>query len=192
MKLGKFGGQIIESTISKINIVFKGEVGELNTKPLISNVIAGIFYNKMESINLINAQTVAKNKNIEVITSYQNETSNHSSEISINIITTDGEFGYAGAIFANSPRIISIMDMRIEAEISSDMLFIMNHDKPGFIGSLGSLLGNKNINIATFHLGRTGKGEAVALLELDEYLNSDLIPDLLKLNNVKKVKALKF
>ena len=44
--------------------------------------------------------------------------------------------------------------MRIEGEISPNMLYILNNDKPGFIGSLGSLLGSKNINIANFNLGR--------------------------------------
>ena len=72
------------------------------------------------------------------------------------------------------------------------MLFISNNDKPGFIGSLGSLLGEKNINIASFNLGRTGLGEAVSLLELDQFLKDDLLDALLKLNNVKKVKTLKF
>ena len=186
------GGQIIESSINKINIIFKGDVSKLNTKPLTSNIIAGIFSNKMESINLVNAQTIAKKKNIEIITSYQIETTNHSSEIDISINTADEKFNYAGAIFANTPRVISILDMRIEAEISSNMLFISNNDKPGFIGSLGSLLGDKNINIASFNLGRTGLGEAVSLLELDQFLKADLLDALLKLNNVKKVKTLKF
>ena len=192
LKLGKLGGQIIESSINKINIIFKGDVSKLNTKPLTSNIIAGIFSNKMESINLVNAQTIAKKKNIEIITSYQIETTNHSSEIDISINTADEKFNYAGAIFANTPRVISILDMRIEAEISSNMLFISNNDKPGFIGSLGSLLGDKNINIASFNLGRTGLGEAVSLLELDQFLKADLLDALLKLNNVKKVKTLKF
>ena len=191
-KLGKFGGQIIESTISKINITFKGEISSLNTKPLIANVVAGIFSNRMESVNLINAETIAKQKNIEIISSFQTETSIHTSEIHINISTADEEFNYAGIIFANNSRIISIMNMRIEGEISPNMLYILNNDKPGFIGSLGSLLGSKNINIANFNLGRTGQGEAVSLLELDQYLNDSVINDLQKLNNIKKVKALKF
>ena len=192
LKLGKFGGQIIESSITKINITFKGEISNLNTKPLISNIVAGIFSNKMESINLINAETIAKEKNIEIVTSYQTETANHSSELYIKISNTNEEFNYAGAIFAKTARIISIMNMRIEAEISPNMLFISNNDKPGFIGALGSLLGNKGINIASFHLGRTGSGEAVSLLELDQILKKDLILSLSKLTNVKKVKVLNF
>jgi D-3-phosphoglycerate dehydrogenase len=192
LKLGKFGGQIIENTISKINITFKGKISSLNTKPLIANVVAGIFSNRMESVNLINAETIAKQKNIEIISSYQTETSIHTSEIHITISTSDEEFNYAGITFANNSRIISIKNMRIEGEISPNMLYILNNDKPGFIGSLGTLLGSKNINIANFNLGRTGRGEAVSLLELDQYLNNALINDLQKLTNIKKVKALKF
>ena len=70
LKLGNFGGQIIESTIKKINITFRGAVSTLNTKPLISTIVSGIFSNKMESVNLINAEAVAKKKNIEIVTSY--------------------------------------------------------------------------------------------------------------------------
>ena len=154
--------------------------------------MAGIFSNRMESVNLINAETIAKQKNIEIISSFQTETSIHTSEIHINISTSDEEFNYAGIIFANNSRIISIMNMRIEGELSPNMLYILNNDKPGFIGSLGSLLGSKNINIANFNLGRTGQGEAVSLLELDHYLNDTVINDLQKLNNIKKVKARKF
>ena len=192
LKLGRFGGQIIESTIKKINITFRGEVSELNTKPLISTIVSGIFSNKMESVNLINAEAIAKKKNIEIITSYQSEAVNHEAEIYINISTTDEDFSYAGTIFANSSRIISIMNMRVEAEIKPNMLFISNNDKPGFIGSLGTLLGDKKVNIASFYLGRTGSGEAVSLLELDQFLADDIVSSLVSLTNVKKVKVLKF
>ena len=192
LKLGKFGGQIIESTIKKINITFKGEISSLNTKPIVSTIISGLFANKMESINLINAESVAKQKNIEIITSYQEKATNHLSEIELSITTTDQEYNYAGAIFANSSRIISVMNMRIEAEITSNMLFLLNSDKPGFIGSLGTLLGDRKINIASFHLGRTGSGDAVSLLELDGTLTEGVISELINLNNVKKVKVLKF
>ena len=58
-------------------------------------MVAGIFSNRMESVNLINAETIAKQKNIEIISSYQTETSIHTSEIHINISTADEEFNYA-------------------------------------------------------------------------------------------------
>ena len=95
--LGKFGGQIIESNIKKINITFKGTVSKINTKPLISTLIASILSIKMESINLINAEVVAKQKNIEVITSFQEQTESHDAEISIKLITEKEIFNFSGA-----------------------------------------------------------------------------------------------
>ena len=82
--LGSLGGQIMESNIKKINITFKGSISKINTKPLISTLIASILSVKMESVNLINAEVVAKQKNIEVVTSFQEQTESHDAEISIN------------------------------------------------------------------------------------------------------------
>ena len=49
------------------------------------------------------------------------------------------------------------------------MLYTTNTDTPGYIGALGSKLGDLGINIATFALGRAQKsGEAIALLGVDE------------------------
>ena len=81
------------------------------------------------------------------------------------------------------------MNTRIEAELGPNMLFITNEDKPGFIGSLGSILADAKINIATFHLGRTKiGGDAIALIEIDEAVSSELIQ---KLNNIPQVKSVK-
>ena len=57
----------------------------------------------------------------------------------------------------------------MEAEFGPHMLYITNEDKPGFIGALGTLLGNAGVNIATFNLGRKAQGgEAICLVSIDE------------------------
>ena len=72
------------------------------------------------------------------------------------------------------------------------MLYIYNNDKPGFIGALGTELGNANVNIATFNLGRKGSGEAVSLIEIDGKIDPELIKKLENISNVKKIKKLSF
>ena len=188
----KVRGQMLESNIKTINITFKGKVSKIKTKPLISALISSILSVKMESINLINAEVVAKQKSIEVITSFQEKTETHESEISIKLSTEKEVFNFAGAMFAGCSRIISIDGMRIEAEISKNMLYTYNNDKPGFIGALGTELGNANVNIATFNLGRKGSGEAVSLIEIDGNIDSQLIKKLENISNVKKIKKLSF
>ena len=76
-------------------------------------------------------------------------------------------------ISAHAPRIIQIKGIELEAEFAPNMLYVTNQDKPGFIGALGTLLGNANVNIATFNLGRQAQGkDAICLLQID-----DPVPD---------------
>ncbi len=56
------------------------------------------------------------------------------------------------------------------------MLYIVNNDAPGFIGAVGTILGEAGINIGTFHLGRReAGGEAILLLSVDGDVSQDLI-----------------
>ena len=73
------------------------------------------------------------------------------------------------------------------------MLYITNEDKPGFIGRLGTLLGEAGINIATFHLGRSAPGaDAIALIEVDQALGEDLLARVRAIPGVVQAEALAF
>jgi D-3-phosphoglycerate dehydrogenase len=73
------------------------------------------------------------------------------------------------------------------------MLLINNLDKPGFIGALGTLLGEAKINIATFHLGRQAEGEdAIAIVGVDQDVPDGIQRKLRALPHVRYVKVLKF
>jgi D-3-phosphoglycerate dehydrogenase / 2-oxoglutarate reductase len=73
------------------------------------------------------------------------------------------------------------------------MIYVTNEDKPGFIGRFASLLGDANLNIATFHLGRTKQGgDAIALVEVDGTVPADVLAKVEALPQVKQVKALVF
>ena len=100
----------------------------------------------------------------------------------------------AGTLFAGSlPRLVDVQGITIEAEFGDHMLYVRNYDKPGFIGALGSALGDAGVNIATFHLGRREEGgEAVALVEVDSAVSQDLLKAVKALPNVARVDALTF
>jgi D-3-phosphoglycerate dehydrogenase len=73
------------------------------------------------------------------------------------------------------------------------MIYVMNDDKPGFIGRLGTLLGENKVNIATFQLGRVDAGkEAVALIGVDGDVTAGLLDAIRKIPLVKEAKALVF
>jgi len=73
------------------------------------------------------------------------------------------------------------------------MLFVINADKPGMIGRLGTLLGDAKVNIASFALGRSEPGaDAIALLEVDGGVDERVLAAIRKLPNVKQANALAF
>jgi D-3-phosphoglycerate dehydrogenase len=73
------------------------------------------------------------------------------------------------------------------------MLYVVNEDKPGFIGKLGTLLGDAKVNIAAFALGRSAPGEeALALVEVDGGVDDKTLMSIVKLPPVKMAKSLRF
>jgi D-3-phosphoglycerate dehydrogenase len=97
-------------------------------------------------------------------------------------------------LFGNkAPRLVELFGIKVEADLAGNMLYVVNEDAPGFIGRLGTTLGEAGINIGTFHLGRVeAGGEAVLLLSVDEPVGPEVIGKVEKLPGVKLVRALKF
>ena len=83
--------------------------------------------------------------------------------------------------------------IEIEADLAGTMLYIVNTDAPGFIGKLGTALGEAGINIGTFNLGRRkAGGEAVALVAVDGKIGPEVVKTLCALEGVRKVVPLDF
>jgi len=97
-------------------------------------------------------------------------------------------------LFGNrAPRLVSIFGVPIEAELAGQMFYIVNTDAPGFIGALGTQLGENKINIATFNLGRhEAGGEAVALVAVDDPITPDVAKQLHAVPGVREVVPLSF
>ena len=68
----------------------------------------------------------------------------------------------------NSPRIVSVKGVSVEAPLAGTMLIICNDDQPGVIGEVGTILGTHKVNIANFALGRNDTGGAVGIVNVDE------------------------
>ena len=99
----------------------------------------------------------------------------------------------AGTISAGRPRIVEVKGMALEGDFAPVMLYVNNLDKPGFIGALGQMLGEADVNIATFHLGRTeAGGEAISLVGIDTVPPEALVEQLNGLEHVRYVKVLQF
>jgi D-3-phosphoglycerate dehydrogenase len=100
----------------------------------------------------------------------------------------------AGTVFSDGrPRMIQIKDINLDAEFAPHMLYVVNEDKPGFIGKLGTLLGDAKVNIANFTLGRSASDQdAICLVEVDGRVPDNVIAAIAQLPQVRMAKALAF
>ena len=193
-KLGSFAGQLTEDPVTGVVIEYAGEVGEMNTKALTSAALAGILQPMLGTVNMVSAPVVARERGIKVDEVKQTQRGAYETYIRVTVKTEAMERAVAGTVFSDGkPRIIQIKGIDLEAEFGPHMLYITNDDKPGFIGALGMLLGNADVNIATFNLGRrTQGGEAICLVSIDEPTPASVLLALSKLPQVKQAKPLEF
>ncbi len=194
MMLGEFCGQIIQSPVKKISIEYQGELTEYNIKPLTSSLIAGLLRFTLPDINVVSAPHVARKRGIYIEEILSDKAGIYDKYIELTIETENSTHKIAGTVFSDKrPRIIHINGVNMDAVFSKYMLYINNVDKVGFIGGLGTLLAKKNINIATFNLGRDMPGgNAIALINIDSEITKDQMKDIEDLEHVKRVEALNF
>ena len=73
----------------------------------------------------------------------------------------------------------------LEFRPEGKLLVMENHDRPGVVGKIGTLLAEADVNIADIHLARRGH-EALAVLRLDQEPTPELLE---KLNQLPEVKS---
>src|SRR6202008_2296086 len=79
----------------------------------------------------------------------------------------------ATVLHGTSPRLLSYDGIDIEAPLHGTLVAIRNHDVPGVVGRIGTILGEHSVNIANFALGRATRsqrvpqGQALAVVQID-------------------------
>lgn len=192
-QLGSFAGQLVETGLTEISVEYEGHAASLNARPLTAVVLQGVLAPLMDSVNMVNAPVVAKERDIDVQEIKHDRPCDYHALIRITVTTEAGKRCVSGTIFANQPRITEIDGISIEAEVGPHVLYVKNEDRPGFIGGIGAILADAQINIATFHLGRSGPGdEALALISVDQDVPQAILGRVSALPQVVDAKALRF
>jgi D-3-phosphoglycerate dehydrogenase len=193
-KLGSLVGQLEGGRATGVSIEVEGAAAQLNQKPVTGAVLAGLMQVYSDTVNMVNAPFLARERGLDVREVRHDREGDYHTLIRVSIQTPDGEKGVAGTLFANAaPRLVDMFGIRVEAELEGQMIYIVNDDMPGFIGRLGTTLGEASVNIGTFSLGRRAAGgEAVALVAVDSPVGEPLVARLEAIPGVRRVAVLRF
>ncbi len=192
-KLGSFSSQLFVGEVSGVTLEYKGKVADLNISPLTIAAIKGLLDPiLLETVNFVNAPFIAKERGIEVNETKSSDAGDYNSMITITIKSRKKEIVVSGTLFSRKdPRIVQIDNYTVEIVPEGNMLVMYNNDKPGVIGSIGTIMGKNNINIARMHFGReSAGGNAISVVNIDSSISDELLEEIKKLPNILDVKVI--
>ncbi|MDR3708788.1 MAG: phosphoglycerate dehydrogenase [Capsulimonadaceae bacterium] len=180
-KIGSLLAQLASGRIDKVEVVFGGDFGDLPTVHIVRAVLKGVLDSVVpESVNYVNAPTVAQHRGIQVIESKRPAVDDHTCLLTVRAYSGSVNREVCGTVFGRDDiSIVHIDGFRVDIKPRGAMLVTEHNDRPGIIGKVGTLLGEKKINIGGMHVGRSGIGQrALMVLLIDEPVPAELVEDI--------------
>ncbi len=198
-KLGALIGQIhgqlhprdSGAGIDELEIDVTGEVAELGAVPVARAALAGLLRSFLDvPVNEVNAPLIAGERALKVIEIKRPKGENFASSIGLRTRGAGGARFVKGTIFhvgeAREPRIVMIDDYVLDAAPEGRLVVMRNDDKPGIIGAVGTLLGQRGINVARLHVGLDPRTrQSIMLWNVDTPLDQSVLDELRKVPHVQ-------
>lgn len=179
-KLGFLAAQLNKGATSSIKLVVKGDDIAPYAQSLLTFATVGVMKESIgEKVNYVNASFIAKEREILLDTQVVPNQSAFKNKLSVQVTTPKETVTISGTIFDESSlRIVAINEFELDMNPKGKMILFKNKDIPGVIGELGTTLAKHAINIADFRLSRNSKGEALALILVDNEINEAVLSEL--------------
>jgi len=196
MKLAKTLCKIVyrlaEGQARKIRIGYEGDIANYDTNALKAAVVGGLLEGiSEERVNIVNCNLIAAKRGLTVTEEKEATCENYTSVLTVEISTNRGICAVAGTVMHDELHIVRVNEywLDIVPIPGSYFLFSDHLDRPGFIGAIGKITGDADINISFMHLGRLKRrGQALLVLTLDEPLPEQQQQQILAIPDVYSVK----
>ena len=172
-RLGLLMAQLTQGKPHKAaRLQFKGDAATRPIKLITNAFTAGLLSSALaESVNILNAEMLAKERGIEISSTGSSEVGAFSTLVAATVETDEGTMSAAGTTFGNEfLRLVRLDDYQMDAYLDGLMLLYRHRDVPGLIGAIGTTFGKHAVNISHMALGREKNepgGKAIAVLNLD-------------------------
>ncbi|MDP9359832.1 MAG: phosphoglycerate dehydrogenase, partial [Acidobacteriota bacterium] len=146
-----------------------------------------------ESVNFVNAESIAQTRGIAISSTTHPVPHDYTNLITFRAGSGSNEVCVSGTLFSEkNQRIVSVNNFRVEFKPEGHLIYIINKDVPGVVGKVGTILGDREINIAEYNLAReTNGGKALAIVTIDSALDADTMNALRFFQAIEEVKQVR-
>lgn len=187
--LAKLSKQLLDEPARSFEITYAGDLAEHTTEPIRLAVLAGLLEGTSETrVTPVNAALIARERGITLNERHQPDAEHYAALLELRVTSADGtSHVFGGTAMHNEPHIVRVDGYRLDLVPSQAMLFTFHRDRPGLIGSVGTLLGESDVNISSMHVGRQApRGEAMMVLTVDEPVPQHLIAQIEAQTNIRR------
>ena len=185
-KMGKIAVSRLKGHFKRVRVTYRGNIANKNTELVTRALLKGILsYMLGESVNLVSALPIAKDRGISVEEAKTEDVEHYESLIEVEVEDERGIY-LAGTCFGDEPRILMIDKYKVDFVPRGHYIISLHEDKPGVIGRVGTLFGQHNINIAGMIVGRYGGrgGIQLMLLLVDDPPSDDVLRKMVELDGI--------
>jgi len=194
-KLGAIYYQAETARIKKIEIVYSGNLASQDTSLLTLSVLKGFLSTiSNERISYVNVKQNVTSMGVEVVESKTTNLEKYINLVTVRFFSEEKTLSVSGTVFGKDTEVlVDFFGYHMDFELSPYVLAMQNQDVPGIIGRVGTLLGEKNINIATMHWSRKkDKMRAQSFLSIDSPVDEETLEALRSIDGVLRVSVLNF
>jgi D-3-phosphoglycerate dehydrogenase / 2-oxoglutarate reductase len=192
-RLGLFLAQVCGGSMERVEVGLYGDFKEIDVEPILSAAVYGVLQpSSAKSVTLVNARSLATERGIDVLESSSTARVAFSNLMVVRLKTAECDLSVAGTLFGrNHLRLVNVDGVEVDAIPQGHVLFIKNDDTPGVVGHLGTVLGERSINIARMTVGRKpGSGRAVMIIEVDGPVPAEVTAAVAAIPGVREARAI--
>jgi len=177
-QLGRIFSGLHDGLPAALEIEYQGALAGAGTGILTLSVLKGVFAaGTAEPVSYVNAPQLAAERGLEV-----RETSTATAHDYVNLITLrSGDHSVAGTLTGprTEPRVVMVDDHTVEVPPAPFMVVVRNDDRPGVIGTIGTIIGNAGVSISSMAVGPSATGHtALMVLTTDQLVDEDILQQL--------------
>jgi len=190
--VASFACQLMEGQIEKVGVRYCGDLAESDCEPLKAAIITGMLQQATEErVNIVNAPLLARQRGLRIVEESDLTRENYANLLTVTVETDRGANTVSGTARERELHIVQVNEFWMDLPLAEGHYLLCDHiDGPGIVGSIGTLLGQADINISSMHLSRlTPRGKALLIMALDEPVGEEQRRRILAIPNIHTARS---